>query len=372
MAGKIGRNSTAVVNDVRPFICEFFGGEDGLKITKADLFADNAAATFPLSNQLVDPAYAKLCQVEAVLATIGDETIDGNATTCQATGTDIETGKTKDLEPGGNYAFEVPLNSEVPDFEICIEPGSVVVICGMFCAAINAKTLGVFSISAVGPPGPPGPPPEVKPDPENPGVVIVGDCRVSSEQTKLLCDDDAPGILNLQTTDLKTGDTQDKRFSAAMRSVYVSGNSIGNSVDVPSDSTLSVTGNETTFELNCAQDVMFDFFYDLITVNTQPGTTPTNQGANLYSYLDINGVSGAAIPDQYFTLSDAPYIQAFGNPDASQFGEQNISGTVCVPMEPGVYTIRGVADVWRPRNTGLIYRFSNMKLVANWVELVCK
>ena len=144
MAGKVGRNSTAVAHDMRPFICEYFGGEGGLTISAQTLFEDNAQATFPLSNAPVDPTYSQLCSVEVALAGLDDETANGDkSTTCDATVTDIQTGKSKNLEPGGNYVFEVPMGQSVPVFSIDVAPGSVVLVCGMFCSQVNKKSLDI-------------------------------------------------------------------------------------------------------------------------------------------------------------------------------------------------------------------------------------
>lgn len=149
MAGKVGKNSVSLANDVRPFVCEFFGGEDGITVTNATLFEDNADATFSLSNQPVDPAYSQLCSVEIALAGLGDETADGDvSTSCDAEVTDIETGKIKNLEPGGNYLLEVPMGQAVPQFRLDVPAGTVVVICGMFCSQVNTKSLAVVASSA--------------------------------------------------------------------------------------------------------------------------------------------------------------------------------------------------------------------------------
>lgn len=142
MSGKVGRNTFALANDARPFVCEIFGGEDGVTVSNNSIFADNAAATFPLSGQPVDPAYSQLCSVEIALARIGDEAEGGDvSTTCDAVVTDVETGKTKNMEPGGNYFLEVPMGQSVPQFSVDVAPGSIVVVCGMFCSQVSQKSL---------------------------------------------------------------------------------------------------------------------------------------------------------------------------------------------------------------------------------------
>ena len=149
MSGKVGRNSVSLANDTRPFVCEIFGGDNGVTITNSTLFADNADATFSLSNQPVDAAYSQLCSVEIGLAGLSDETADGEvSTTCDATVVDIETGKTKNLEPGGNYLLDVPMGQSVPQFSLDVAPGTVVVICGMFCSQVNTKSLAIVSTAA--------------------------------------------------------------------------------------------------------------------------------------------------------------------------------------------------------------------------------
>ena len=142
MTGKIGRNVRNLANDTRPFVCEIYGGEDGVTITNKSLFSDHAAATFPISGANIDVNTSQLCSVEIALAGLGDETADGDVSTaCDAEVTDIETGKTKNLEPGGNYSLEVEMGQSVPEFSVKVAPGAVVVVCGVFCSQVDKKAI---------------------------------------------------------------------------------------------------------------------------------------------------------------------------------------------------------------------------------------
>lgn len=134
MSSKIGLNTTAFFPEVRPFTCEIPApvGGGAVIVTNADLIAALAGATFNPSNLPADDAATVyLHRMEAVLTNVNDEAAGGFiATGCQAVATDVQTGKTKDIEPGGNYEFTVKPGQDVPAFSIEIAEGSNMVFCG--------------------------------------------------------------------------------------------------------------------------------------------------------------------------------------------------------------------------------------------------
>lgn len=138
MGSKIGSNAFVNQKDTRPFICEIPAIDGNVTVDLAALIAANEGATFVDSGLPIDAAYACLSQVEIALTDLGDEAADGFVTTaCQAVATDIETGKTKDIEPGGNYELVVACGKSVPAFEVAVTAGSNVVVCGIWTMNIG-------------------------------------------------------------------------------------------------------------------------------------------------------------------------------------------------------------------------------------------
>lgn len=138
MGSKIGSNAFVNQKDTRPFICELPADGADIEVTPASLAAALADATFVDSGLPIDPAYACLSQVDIALTDLGDEAADGFVTTaCQAVATDVETGKTKDIEPGGNYELEVACGKSVPDFSVTVTAGSNVVVCGVWTMSLG-------------------------------------------------------------------------------------------------------------------------------------------------------------------------------------------------------------------------------------------
>ena len=134
MSTKIGLNTTAFGYETRDFTCEIPApvGSGPVIVTNASLIASLAGGTFdPSGLPTDDAATVYLHSMEGVLANLNDEAAGGFvSTTCQAVGTDVETGKAKDIEPGGNYEFSTNPGSDVPDFSIEIAEGSNMVFCG--------------------------------------------------------------------------------------------------------------------------------------------------------------------------------------------------------------------------------------------------
>jgi hypothetical protein len=138
MGSKVGSNNFQNRKDVRPFTCEIPAVDGEVIVTPASIAATLGTATFVDTGLPIDLAYACLSQVEVVLTDLGDEAEGGFVTTaCQAVATDTETGKTKDIEPGGNYELEVGLGSSVPDFSVAVTAGSNVVVCGVWSMCIG-------------------------------------------------------------------------------------------------------------------------------------------------------------------------------------------------------------------------------------------
>ena len=138
MGSKIGSNAFVNLKDTRPFICEIPAVDADVTVDLAALIAANAGATFVDTGLPIDAAYACLSHVDIALTDLGDEAADGFVTTaCQAVATDTETGKTKDIEPGGNYELEVACGKSVPDFSVLVTAGSNVVVCGVFTMNIG-------------------------------------------------------------------------------------------------------------------------------------------------------------------------------------------------------------------------------------------
>lgn len=134
MSTKIGLNTTAFGNESRQFTCEIPAPVGGgpVVVTNADLVAALAGALFaPSGLPADDPATVYLHSMEGVLTGLNDEAAGGFiSTTCQAVGTDVETGKTKDIEPGGNYELTTRPGNDIPAFSIEIAEGSNMVFCG--------------------------------------------------------------------------------------------------------------------------------------------------------------------------------------------------------------------------------------------------
>ncbi len=141
MSTKVGHNANAFSHESRPFTCEIHaptGGGD-VTVTNASILAAIAGATFqPSASDASDATISYLNEYELVLAHLNDEDAAGNvSTTCNAQVTDVETGKVKDLEPGGNYAAKLPLGRDVPGFSALVSEGSTVIVCGVVSNRIN-------------------------------------------------------------------------------------------------------------------------------------------------------------------------------------------------------------------------------------------
>lgn len=141
MSTKIGANLFAFTVEERPFTCEIPApvGGGNVTVTNADIIASLAGATFmPSGLPADDAANVYLSDIEGVLTMVNDEAEGGFvASTCQAVATDVQTGKTKDIEPGGNYAAAVRPGYDVPEFSVEIEEGSNMVFCGKVTQRID-------------------------------------------------------------------------------------------------------------------------------------------------------------------------------------------------------------------------------------------
>lgn len=139
MSNKVGTNVVAFTHESRPFTCEVHApiADGPVTIDMAYIIATMAGALFQPSGIAIDATNAYLSSYDAVLANVNDESDAGLSTTCQALATDVETGKTKDLEPGGSYAATVPDGRDVPAFSIEVAAGSTVVVCGNLTNRIN-------------------------------------------------------------------------------------------------------------------------------------------------------------------------------------------------------------------------------------------
>ena len=139
MSTKIGVNANAYTFETRQFTCELPADGADLTITNASVLAALAGATLqPSGSPADDAATVYLNDFELVLTNVNDEAAGGFvATTCQAVATDVETGKTKDIEPGGNYAFNSRPGVDVPEFSVLLTTGSNAVVCGEVSIRIN-------------------------------------------------------------------------------------------------------------------------------------------------------------------------------------------------------------------------------------------
>lgn len=125
----------------RSFTCEVAAIDGPVKVDNAYVFAQLAGAQIAGCFPADDPATVTLHEFEATLAGLGDETAEGfESTSCQAVATDQETGKKKDIEPGGSIAYENAAGYTVPQFCVELEQGSVLQLCGKVSVVINSKT----------------------------------------------------------------------------------------------------------------------------------------------------------------------------------------------------------------------------------------
>lgn len=129
---KVGKNPSENAVCTRPFVCEFPADGADVTLTEADIVASLAGALFPGTTLPADDAATvHLHEMTATLTHQGDEAEGGFvATNCQAVATDTETGKTKDLEPGGDFPLQVEPGVSVPPFSIVVTDGSNLVVCG--------------------------------------------------------------------------------------------------------------------------------------------------------------------------------------------------------------------------------------------------
>ena len=125
----------------RSFTCEVAAIDGPVKIDNAYVFAQLAGAQIAGCYPADDPLTVTLHEFEATLAGLRDETSEGfTSTSCQAVSTDLETGKKKDIEPGGSISYENAAGYSIPEFCIEVEQGSVVQLCGMVSVLVNKKT----------------------------------------------------------------------------------------------------------------------------------------------------------------------------------------------------------------------------------------
>lgn len=134
---KVGKNDPDQNLCKRPFVCEFPADGADATIDNASVIAALSGALFPGTTLPADDAASVyLHDFSATLTHQGDEAEGGFiATSCQAVATDVETGKTKDLEPGGDYPLSVDPGQDVPPFSIVVTDGSNLVVCGSVSVA---------------------------------------------------------------------------------------------------------------------------------------------------------------------------------------------------------------------------------------------
>lgn len=125
----------------RSFTCEIAAIDGSIKIDNAYVFEQLAGAQIAGCYAADDPMTVTLHEFEATLAGLGDQTTDGfEATSCQAVSTDLETGKSKDIEPSGSIAYENAPGYSVPQFCVELSTGSVMQLCGQVSIVIDKKT----------------------------------------------------------------------------------------------------------------------------------------------------------------------------------------------------------------------------------------
>lgn len=124
----------------RQFDCEFMGKDGPLKITNASLLAALEGALINGCYE-IDPAFVCLNKIDFLLMAKHDEVEGGHTSwTADACITDLETGKTKDIEPGGGSCLSIQPGYDLHQFCIDVAHGSVVEICGEVSIRIDKAT----------------------------------------------------------------------------------------------------------------------------------------------------------------------------------------------------------------------------------------
>jgi hypothetical protein len=127
----------------RSFTCEVAAIDDLIKIDNAYVFQQLAGAQIAGCFPADDVATVTLHDFEATLTNLGDETCDNGgfvSTSCQAIAIDAETGKKKDIEPGGSIAYSNEPGYTIPAFCIELAQGSVMQLCGDVSIVVDKKT----------------------------------------------------------------------------------------------------------------------------------------------------------------------------------------------------------------------------------------
>jgi hypothetical protein len=133
-----GEQDVCVVT--RPFDCEFFASDGPVKITNASLL-DSISGALIGGTYAINPATVCLNKIDFILMARHDESEGGGTSwTSDATITDIETGKTKDVETGGGSCLSVPAGYDLHQFCIDVCHGSVVEICGEVSVRVDKAT----------------------------------------------------------------------------------------------------------------------------------------------------------------------------------------------------------------------------------------
>lgn len=127
----VGQNPSVKNSESRRLNIEVHAPAGAGDIThdNASLIAKFAGATFPSGAAADDVANVYLHSMQATLAHVGDESVDGTSTTCDAEFVDGQTSEVVNLEPGGPYPLEASACTDVPAFKMVVKDGSTVRFC---------------------------------------------------------------------------------------------------------------------------------------------------------------------------------------------------------------------------------------------------
>lgn len=256
----------------RPFVCEVsapVGGGD-VTMTRADILTALSGATFSGTGlSATDPSYACVSSYDISLVNLGDESESGVTTTCQAVVTDTQTGKTKDMEPGGNYSQSVDVGRAAPDFSLVIAEGSGVVICGGITATLDKR-------------GNPITKPDAPPQVDRPRLQLE-----KTADTSALTDPPQVGqVITYRMTVRNTGNVPLTNVTVTDDNAVVSGSIASLAVGQSDSTTITATHSITQSDLDAEQ---------VVNTATATGTDPAGtQVTDISDDPTDSATSGAA------------------------------------------------------------------------------